>query len=118
MLYSAGCLKLGGWAIDPWRDYFDGDNTGSHMATDCYWYSVGHPELCDSCLYEIGITPDWDNAHVGVLSMGVQDNIKNMEEEIMISDLLGTTWWSVICIMTGAVLGIYLRPWLMSKLGK
>ena len=118
MLNSIGRTKLGGWAIDTERDCLNGNNAGAHLATDCYWYSIGYPELCYSCLYKIGITPDWDNANAGMLSMGVQNNIKNIEEEIMMSDLLGTMWWSVLCVIAGMVLGTYLRPWIMEKLGK
>ena len=46
------------------------------------------------------------------------DILASMESEEMMSDLLGTMWWSVLCVIAGMVLGTYLRPWIMEKLGK
>ena len=50
--------------------------------------------------------------------MGLPNNDKSMEDEEMMADFLGTTWWSVICVMVGIGVGIYVYPWLKNRLGK
>ena len=51
--------------------------------------------------------------------MGLQIDNKSMEEMIMlatISDLLGTTWWTILCFTAGVVVGIWIKPWIMNKI--
>ena len=54
--------------------------------------------------------------------MGIQNNSKSVENEIMMmgtmSEMMGTAWWSVICVMCGFGAGLWLKSWSMNKLGR
>lgn len=117
MLYSIGGIELDGEHSDIGRDSCDGNNEGSHMATNCYWYNAGHPELCDWCLLSIGITSDWHIPSGNSDYIRVQDNKESMEIQDM-SELLGTAWWTLLCLVVGCGAGIYIYPWLKNRFNK
>jgi hypothetical protein len=49
--------------------------------------------------------------------VGISDNSKSMEnEEVMMADLLGITWWSVVCVTVGIAFGIFIYPWLKQRM--
>lgn len=120
IIFSIGGPKLDSWSSDYWRDDSDGADEWTHgFEGDCGWSSLGHPELCDQCIPSFSDDPSWDILNSSLCYMGLPNNNKSVEdEEVMMADLLGTAWWSVICVMIGMGLGIYLYPWLKNRLGK
>ena len=117
MLYGSGGFKLGGGNFDNWRDTGDGSYEGAHLAANCNWNRLGHPELCDSCLLSIGITADWNISGDYLGYLGIQVDNENMEIEEM-SELLGTAWWSILCVIVGVGLGVYIFPRLKDRFMK
>ena len=84
----------------------------------CGWLLLDHPELCYICLQSLGLGSRGDCVDAGVSYLGVLNNCESVESEIMMSDILGTTWWSALVFLVGAGCGMYLRPWIMDKLGR
>ena len=113
-----GGLELDGRLIDiGWHDW-DGPDKGTHWPDgDCGWLLLDHPELCDQCVRSLGVVTSGHSVDSFVCTLGVSNNCQSMETTMM-DQLLGTTWWSLLCVLSGIGLGVYLRPWIMSKLGK
>lgn len=113
-----GGPELDRWAADTRGSGFDGVNEGPHLATYCNWHRLGHPELCDECLFTLGIYPIDPMSEHSLSYMGVQTNKENVEELMLatISDILGTTWWSILCLVAGIAVGVWIKPWIMGKL--
>lgn len=114
MYSSTGRTELDGGVGNLGRDSSASINEWTHLETDCYWHSVGHSELCNGCLLSVGITPDWHNTEYSISYMGLQNDNEIMEVE-QVSDLLGTFWWSIVCVAAGFAAGIYLFPWLKNR---
>jgi len=120
IIVSTGGLKLDSWRSDIGRDDSDGADGWAHgFEGDCGWSTLGHPELCDQCISALGDDSCWDIFNDDICFLGISNNNKSMEnEEVMMADLLGTAWWSVICVMIGIGFGIYIYPWLKNRLGR
>jgi len=110
--------ELDSWVIDNWWDDFYGIDEGDCGLESCIgWDLSGYPLLCDKHLRSVGLDPGWDSV-VGCISvMGVFNNCESMENKIM-EDFLGTMWWSILCVLVGFAAGVWLKPWLMSKIGR
>ena len=117
--HSVGGLELDGWAVDNWWDDFYGvDQRDCGMASCIGWDMSGYPLLCDSCIRSVGLNPGWDSNINNVSGLGVLNNCKSMETETMMADLLGTAWWSILCVSVGFGFGLWSKSWIMQKLGK
>ena len=83
---------------------------------------VGDFELCNDCLCLMGTDPSSDDIFNYLYCMGIPDGYETLEakksEVGMLSDILGTVWFCVICMGVGCVLGVYLYPWLRDRLGR
>ena len=115
-----GGSKLDGGTFDNRRSDWDGAWIKSSWdESDHDWCALGYPELCDSCLCSFSLATDWDHPQYHLSHMGLLNNTTSMENEIMIgniSDLLGTTWWTVLCLAAGIAAGMYFKTWIMSRL--
>ena len=101
------------------RNDSDGADEWAHGPTWCIWRDrLNHPELCDQCMASLGDDPSWDSFNDSLCYMGTSNHYKSMEGEIVLSEILGTAWWSVICVVIGIACGIYLYPWLKNRMGR
>ena len=101
------------------RNDSNGADEWTHgLEGDCGWSRLNHPELCDQCMASLGDDPSWDILNDSLCIVGVQNHYESMEGEIVLSDLLGTAWVSVICVVIGIACGIYLYPWLKNRMGR
>jgi len=113
-----GCTELDSRSIDTWWDGEHGLDPVAHgIGSDCGWMLLDHPELCDQCIRSLCDFTGRHCDHDSVSHMGIPNNCQSMETEMM-EQFLGTTWWSILCVMSGIAMGIYLRPWIMDKLGR
>jgi hypothetical protein len=118
MLYSIGGIELDGWYGDYRRDYCNGADGWTHgYEGDCSWYLSGYIELCDCCLLTLDNDPSRDNDYDSISSMVLLNDIKSMENTEM-SELLGTAWWTLLCLIVGCGAGIYIYPWLKNRFNK
>lgn len=91
---------------------------------DCtgVWDRSSDFELCNECLCLMGTDPSSDDIYDYLYCMGVPDGYETLEakksEVGMLSDILGTVWFCVICMGIGCVFGVYLYPWLRDRLGR
>ena len=114
-----GGPKLHGGTFDNRRSDWDGAWIKSSWdASDHDWCHLGYPQLCDSCLRAYGLDTDWDSPQYHLSHLGLQNNNNSMENEVMISDLLGTTWWSLLVFAAGMAAGMYFKTWILSAIKK
>ena len=115
----AGDTKLdGGDMHTRWDGQRSADSIAHGIGSDCRWMLLDHPELCDSCMGEICHFASEYCTYDSFYSMGIPNNCESMEKTIMMDQFLGTGLWSLLCVMCGAALGVYVRPWIMNKLKK
>ena len=113
-----GGIELDRWSIDSRGNGEHGTDPIAHgIGSDCGWMLLDHPELCDQCIQSLCDFTSWHCSNDSVSYMGLQNNYESMETKMM-DQLLGTAWWSIMCIVSGFAMGIYLRPWIMNKLGR
>jgi hypothetical protein len=118
MQHSVGRTELDGWHGDYWRDSCNDANGWTHGPQgDCSWYLSGNYQLCDCCLLALDNDSSRDNDYDSISSMVLLDNFKSMETAKM-SELLGTTWWTLLVLVVGFGLGIYAYPWLKNRFNK
>lgn len=117
--HTTGSIELDSRAVDNWWDDFYGvDQRDCGMESCSGWDMSGYPLLCDRCLRCFGLDPGWNSNINYVSGLGVLNNCKSMETETMMADLLGTAWWSVLCVAVGFGFGLWSKSWIMQKLGK
>jgi len=113
-----GGIELDRWSIDSRGNGEYGIDPVAHGdSCDLWWLLLDTTEPCDSCVRSLCDFTSWHCDHHSVSYMGIQNNCQSMENEMM-EDLLGTAWWSILCVVCGFAMGIYLRPWIMNKLGR
>ena len=113
-----GSIELDSWSIDSWGDGEHGIDPVAHGdSCDLWWLLLDTTEPCDSCVRSLCDFTSVHSDHDSVCCMGIQNNCQSMENKVM-EQFLGTTWWSILCVISGVAMGIYLRPWIMDKLGK
>ena len=100
-------------------DSFDGEYEGKHgYAGDCFWSRLNHPELCDSCLREFNLDTSGNSNNDSVSISGVRYSCQSMEGEITMESFLGTIWFVCLvgCLAFGA--GMWMKDFIMDKLGR
>lgn len=91
------------------------------LSGDCFWRDAGHPELCSECLRGMGINTSSSDIYGCLCCMGIPDNYKSVEvqkEVGMVSSILGTVWFCLVCVMVGFMSGVYLYPWVKDRLSR
>ena len=116
-----GGTKLDGWSFhNRWDNRFSDNSWADGDESSHFWCNLNHPELCDSCLLELGFVTDTDCDYDSIWIIGVSDNCQSMEaeKELTMESFLGTIWFVCLVAACSFVSGMYCKSWIMEKLGR
>tara|TARA_R100000664_G_scaffold19968_1_gene29170 strand:+ start:223 stop:618 length:396 start_codon:yes stop_codon:yes gene_type:complete len=114
-------IKLDGWSFNNRRDNRFGDDSWAYGDEGhSLWCEFNHPELCDSCLLELGFITDTNRDYDSFWIIGVSDNCQSMEaeKELIMESFLGTIWFVCLVAVCSFAGGMYCKDWLMEKMGR